>query len=87
MVPRVDDNFEPTTSGWTFGKVVGLLLGLLGMIGFGLCTLCGLAFSGSGDYWIPILMGAGMTALSTWLAVAMVRKARKARAPANRIDP
>jgi Kef-type K+ transport system membrane component KefB len=77
----MDDNLEPKTSGWTFGKVIGLLLGLIGMIGFGLCTLCGLVFSGSGDAEILGLtfLGACMTALSTWLVVAMIRKARESR--------
>lgn len=72
-------NQESTTSGWTFGKVIGLLLGIIGMIGFGLCTLCGIAFSGSGDTEIIFLtlLGAGMTVLSTWLVRTMIRKARK----------
>ena len=75
----MDENPEPT-SGWTFGKVVGVLIGLAGMIGFGLCTLCGLVFAGSdGDIWIWVIMGAGMTALNVWLVMTMFRKAREAR--------
>ena len=76
-----NQNQEPTTSGWTFGKVIGLLLGIIGMIGFGLCTLCGLAFatSGDADVWFLTLLGAGMTALSIWLVRTMIRKAREDR--------
>jgi len=81
----VDENPKPTTSGWTFGKVIGVLLGLIGMIGFGFYTLCGLAFAGSDkSIWIWVLMGAGMTALSLWLVIAMFRKARADR---NRGSP
>jgi hypothetical protein len=78
----VDENetSQPVTSGWTFGKVIGLILGVIGMIGFGVCTLCGLVFfSGEGGVWVLILGGALMTSLSVWLMVTMVRKAREAR--------
>ena len=85
----MDEEPQPSTSGWTFGKVIGLLLGLIGMIGFGLCTLCGLAFAGSDDaeIWVWIALGALMTALSIWLMVAMIRKAREARVVRNPQDP
>jgi len=77
----MDENPEPT-SGWTFGKVIGLLIGLAGMIGFGFCTLCGLMMVGDyGDIWIWVLLGAGMTALNVWLVRTMIRKAREARRP------
>jgi hypothetical protein len=36
---------EPRGEGWTVGKVIGLVVGLVGMIGFGVCSLCGLAMS------------------------------------------
>jgi len=81
----VDNEPQSGTSGWTFFKVIGVLLGLLGMVGFGLCTLCGLAFAGSDSgIWIWVLMGAGMTALSLWLVIAMISKARADR---NRGSP
>lgn len=85
----MDENPEPTTSGWTFGKVIGLILGIIGMVGFGVCTLCGLAFfSGEGsDVWGLILAGAVMTALSVWLMLTMIRKAREAREGRNRNHP
>jgi predicted phage tail protein len=76
----VDQNPEPATSGWTFGKVVGLILGIIGMVGFGVCTLCGLAFfSSDGSVWVLILAGALMTTLSVWLMLTMIRKAREGR--------
>ena len=82
------ENPEPTTSGWTFGKVIGLILGIIGMVGFGVCTLCGLTFfSREGGVWVLILMGAAMTALSTWLVVTMVRKAKEARTGRNENYP
>jgi hypothetical protein len=33
---------ESTGGGWTVWKVIGFVVGLFGMIGFGLCSLCGL---------------------------------------------
>lgn len=88
MVLPVDENPEPMTSGWTFGKVIGLLLGVIGMVGFGVCTLCGLVFfSSEGGVWILILAGAAMTALSVWLMTTMIRKAREARDGRNRNYP
>lgn len=76
----MDENPPPATSGWTFGKVIGLILGVIGMIGFGVCTLCGLVFfSSDGSVWILILAGALMTSLSVWLMVTMIRKSREAR--------
>lgn len=80
MVISVDENPVPTTSGWTFGKVIGLILGIIGMVGFGVCTLCGMAFfSSDGGVWLLILVGALMTSLSVWLMVTMIRKAREVR--------
>jgi hypothetical protein len=78
----VNENPEPT-SGWTFGKVIGVIVGLIGMVGFGVCTLCGtfIAFGayGDGEVWFMVLCGAGLTALSTWLVMTMFRKVREAR--------
>jgi hypothetical protein len=78
-----------TTSGWTFGKLIGFLLGLIGMVGFGVCTLCGTVFVfDSGDGWIIFLTlaGAVMTVLSTWLVRTMVRKVNEAREQARERD-
>lgn len=76
----MDENPQPPGSGWTFGKIVGAVLGIIGMVGFGVCTLCGtvIAFDYS-DVWILVLGGAAMTALCTWLVMTMFRKAREAR--------
>jgi hypothetical protein len=85
----MDENLQSSTSGWTFFKVVGVLLGILGMVGFGLCTLCGVAVSfdgGLGDLWIWVLAGAVMTGLSVWLVFTMFRKAREAREANSRSD-
>jgi hypothetical protein len=65
-------------SGWTFLKVVGLIFGLLGVVGFGLCSLCGFVIGG-GDTEIMLLalLGAVLAILSGWLMVTMVRKSRR----------
>jgi hypothetical protein len=69
-----------TPSDWTFLKVVGVILGLIGMVGFGVCTLCGVVLSFEyNDIWFLVLGGAAMTALSTWLVTSMFRKVREAR--------
>lgn len=71
---------DESPSGWSFLKVVGVLLGLIGMVGFGVCTLCGLVISfEDNDIWFFVLGGAVLTALSTWLVTTMFRKAREAR--------
>jgi hypothetical protein len=74
-------------SGWSFGKVVGVIVGLIGMAGFGVCTLCGL-FIGINDdfrdFGIWVLAGGVLTALSVWLVTAMFRKAREEREARDR---
>jgi hypothetical protein len=85
----MDEPPRPQSSGWTFEKVIGLLLGLIGMVGFGVCTLCGSLFVlDSGDSAIVglTLAGAVMTVLSTWLVRTMIRKAREAREQAEDRD-
>jgi hypothetical protein len=79
----MDENPQtPPSSGWSFGKVLGVVLGLIGMAGFGVCTLCGVVISfdnSMGGVWPFVLAGAVMTFLSTWLVMTMYRKAREAR--------
>jgi len=73
---------QPTESGWSVGKVIGVVLGLIGMVGFGVCTLCGTMIASDmhdSEIWILVLGGALMTGLSTWLVTTMFRKAREAR--------
>ena len=51
----------PNESGWSVGKVIAVILGLIGMVGFGVCTLCGtfLAFDmHDSEIWILVLGGA-----------------------------
>lgn len=61
--------------GWTFFKVLGFILGVIGMVGFGLCSLSGIVvmvadgFSGALDYLVFIVPGL----LLTWLFFLMVR--------------
>jgi uncharacterized membrane protein len=67
-------------SGWTFLKVLGVIFGLLGMVGFGICSLCGFAFAGHDMAILGLaLLGAVLTALCVWLVVAMFRMARRDR--------
>ena len=73
---------SPPDSGWSFGKVVGVVLGLIGMVGFGVCTLCGVVISfdnSMGGVWPFVLAGGVMTSLSVWLVMTMFRKAREER--------
>lgn len=86
----MDNNPESGPSGWTFFKVIGVILGVLGMVGFGLCTLCGVVIGLNddfGDFWVWVLAGAVMTGLSFWLVRTIVDKVREAREAANRNDP
>jgi hypothetical protein len=65
-------------SGWTFLKVVGVIFGLFGVAGFGLCSLCGFVIGGGdGDIVLLALLGAGLAFLCGWLVVAIFRRARK----------
>ena len=69
-------------SGWSFAKVIGVIVGLIGMVGFGLCSLCGMIVGiggGLGEFWFLVVAGMAMTALSVWLVVTMFRKAREKR--------
>ena len=66
--------------GWTFLKVIGVIVGLLGVVGFGLCSLFGFAI-GFQDFGVlaMALMGAGIAALFGWMVAAIIRSARKGR--------
>lgn len=73
--------------GWTFGRVLGLIVGLIGMAGFGLCSLWGIAVTGSALFedWDPTALallayvapGVGLTLLCFLLVRAMIRRARR----------
>jgi hypothetical protein len=66
--------------GWTFLRVVGVIVGLLGMVGFGLCSLCGFFF-GLEDMGIFLLalLGAGIAVLFGWMVTVIARAARRDR--------
>jgi hypothetical protein len=72
--------------GWTFGRIVGLIVGLVGMGGLGFCSLCGLVIgAGSPGMMSAVLLfaipGLGVAFLFFLLVRAMVRRARKPPAP------
>lgn len=51
LPPRLPEPYRPPSkpsSGWTFLRLVGFFLSLISMVGFGVCSLCGLLFTGSG---------------------------------------
>lgn len=67
-------------SGWTPLKVIGFAFGLLGVVGFGLCSLCGFVVAGHDKdiLWLALL-GAIIAALFGWMLVAIARAARRDR--------
>jgi hypothetical protein len=73
-------------SGWTVGKILGLVIGLLGMVGFGLCSLWGLVFGLSdSDLMAIVLMCSVPGLLIAYLCFLLVRKMlRLAAKPADR---
>lgn len=73
---------ERGSSGWTAAKILGLIVGLIGMVGFGICSICGLVIvpdMRDGGIMMLVLLGAGLSVLSGWLVATMVRKAREDR--------
>ena len=57
-------------------KVLGLLLGLAMMVGFGFCSLCGASYLGSSNDWSVFwLVAAGLllAALGFWIVLRMAR--------------
>lgn len=73
---------DDSEGGWTPGRVIGLIVGLIGMGGFGFCSLCGLVIgAGSANLWGTVLVfalpGLGVTFLFFLLVRAMIRRARK----------
>ena len=69
-------------SGWTFLKVIGVIFGLLGLVGFGLCSLCGFALGGHDrDVIFLAVLGAVLAALCLWMVIAIFQRARKDREP------
>ncbi len=68
--------------GWNFLKVLGVIVGLVGMVGFGLCSLLGFALGGiDSGVALLALLGAALSALCLWGVVAIFRSTRKSRGP------
>ena len=77
---------EVRGGGWTIGRIIGLIIGLLGMGGFGFCSLCGLVLSSDsgGDVGVVLMFvvpGIGLTILFGLLVRTMIRGARKRPPP------
>jgi hypothetical protein len=76
---------EDGSGGWTFLRVVGFVVGLLVMAGFGFCSLCGLAIGAGADLellFTLILPGFVIAGLGFWLA----RRMRPGRTRNDRAD-
>lgn len=69
--------------GWSVGKVLGLVVGLLGMAGFGFCGLCGIVLGmGSGGSEMSFILTCGVAGLVVagvffLLVRAIIRSARR----------
>jgi len=77
----VDDNPQSSPSGWTFGKVIVVILGAIGMLSFGSFTLIFPYFLHNPAKGWQIWWAAGgvLTLLCLCLVVAMFRSAGAAR--------
>jgi hypothetical protein len=68
-----------SSGSWTFLKVVGVIVGLFLMVGFGLCSVFGFAVGGGeggGGIYLLAVAGAVIAALSGWMVVSIFRSAR-----------
>jgi sugar phosphate permease len=69
--------------GWNAARALGMIVGVLGMVGFGFCSLCGLVmgFSDNGRYWeavaVFVSIGIVLTFLFFLLVRAVLRRARR----------
>lgn len=69
--------------GWNAARVLGMIVGVLGMVGFGFCSLCGIVMgvSDNGRYWSAILAfvipGLVLTLLFFLLVRAVARRVRR----------
>jgi hypothetical protein len=70
--------------GWTFLRILGLLIGVIGMTGFGVCSLCGLVMF-RGDLSATVLgfviPGLILAYLFFLLARAAIRRSRQSPRP------
>ena len=69
--------------GWNGARVLGMIVAVVGMVGFGICSLCGIAVgvSDNGRYWGTVLAfvipGLILTLLFIWLARTIVRRVKR----------
>jgi hypothetical protein len=80
----MNESESQAEGGWTFFRILGLIVGVLGVAGFGLCSLYGLPFVFSPYIWTeggwPIILviwlpGVALTVAFFLLVRAMVRRA------------
>src|SRR5262245_66287991 len=70
---------NPPNAGWTAGRVLGFALGLIGLIGFGSCSLLALLAVSVGELW-SLLFTFLPAVLLAWLCyLLMATMARRAR--------
>ena len=77
-------NEPDSEGGWTFVRIIGALVGLIGMVGFGVCGLLGLVISANGGLgasdgfiFLLALAGLALAALFFMLVRAMFRNSRR----------
>jgi biotin transporter BioY len=69
--------------GWNAARVVGMIVAVVGMVGFGVCSLCGIAMgvSDNGRYWSAIIWfvipGFILTFLFILLARSIARRVKR----------
>lgn len=69
--------------GWNGARVLGMIVAVVGMVGFGVCSLCGIAIGigDSGRYWGTVLAfvipGVILTLLFILLARTIIRRVKR----------
>ncbi len=69
--------------GWNAARVLGMIVAVVGMVGFGVCSLCGIAMgiSDRGRYWSTVLgfviAGLVLTFLFILLARTILRRVKR----------
>ena len=75
-------------SDWTAGKILGLIVGLVGMIGFGTCSLCGLVMGVSDTTMMTtVLMFAVPGLIVAYLCFLLARKMTRLANPSDGNTP
>lgn len=82
--PTTMSDSRPRATGWSLPKALGLVVGVVGMAGFGFCSLCGLAVGAQSREMIGVALlfavpGLAIAVLCFLLARKMVRLARAPR--------